>query len=170
MNLSSASTNGRGSSATTTSGGTTASHGSAAIIIPSSTPSVPLPSPSHHYSASLPAYPPVHPSSLPPSLSGSSGWFSQAGLAFLPSLRNNSLGPVPEKPPADPITGWRPSQIVMPASAPPTTGSTGPPKSSTGTGKASKAEVAGTTPKTKKTQAQQSLEDVQEEEADEKPS
>ncbi|GAA5993943.1 hypothetical protein JCM5350_005075 [Sporobolomyces pararoseus] len=121
----------------------TASHGTAAIIIPSSTPaSIPLPSPSHHYSSSMPAYPSTvgngNPASLPSSLSGGvgagpAGWFSQAGLSFLPALnsQHHPLGSVPEKiqqggaggggggGPSDAVTGWKPSQgIAMPASAP----------------------------------------------------
>ncbi|GAA6014776.1 hypothetical protein JCM11491_001979 [Sporobolomyces phaffii] len=148
-----------------------ASHGSAAIIIPSSTPAVPLPSPSHQYSASVPAYPSATPSSLPSSLN-SAGWFSHTGLSFLPSFPTPPLKSVPEKTAPDPVTGWRPSHgIVMPASAPPATtlaGGLSKPANSA-PGKGPKADPAGSSTKGKKSQAQQSLEDVQEEEGDERP-
>ncbi|GAA5952223.1 hypothetical protein JCM3765_001912 [Sporobolomyces pararoseus] len=182
----------------------TASHGTAAIIIPSSTPSsIPLPSPSHHYSSSMPAYPSAvgngNPASLPSSLSsgvgGPAGWFSQAGLSFLPALnsQHHPLGSVPEKiqqgggGPSDAVTGWKPSQgIVMPASAPAATTSGvrgGLTKSVNGNNSKGGSKVAavggeeraGTSggaagSKGKKNQNQQALEDVQEEEGDEKPS
>lgn len=175
------------SSNTPSSNTASASHGSAAIIIPSST-SGPIPSPSLQYSMSMPAYPSSSTSGAPGSASSlSGGWFSQAGLSFLPnslqpqpqphplSPQPPTLGPLPGQ--ADPVSGWRPSSsIVMPASAPAaSSGLTKPPKSSS-VGNAPKVDVvanstAAPSTKAKKNQARdQLLEDVQEEEGDEKTS
>ena len=173
------------SSNTPASNTATASHGSAAIIIPSSTAG-PLPSPSLQYSMSMPAYPSASTSGAPgsvPSLAG--GWFSQAGLSFLPTSSQQQSHPLSPQPPtlgplpgqADPVSGWRPSSaIVMPASAPAaSSGLTKPPKVKS-VGNASTAEsgsssTCATSSKGKKNQARdQLLEDVQEEEGDEKTS